>query len=131
MNLNEVTIETLGQSWLDAKRDEDEAKARRQAIAREIAARFPDELEMTERRCIGNLRIIVTRKLNRAVDNKQLSNDWAQLPRNVQEAFRWKPEVDLKNLRALEFAAPADYAFAAKYITTKPATPSVEIEEIE
>lgn len=131
MNLNEVSVETLARSWLDAKRDEDEAKARRQAIAKEICERLPsDELEMTDRRDMGDLRLAITRKLNRSVDNKALSSDWAQLPRTVQETFRWKPEVDLKNLRALEFANPDDYSIAATYITTKPATPSVEVEEV-
>ena len=131
MNQNEVSIETLARTWLDAKRDEDEANARRPAVAKEIAERLPsEELESTDRRVFGGLQMVITRKLNRTVDNKALSNDWAQLPRTVQEAFRWKPDVDLKNLRALEFAAPDDYSIAATYITSKPATPSIEVEEV-
>lgn len=130
MNPNEVTLETLARSWLEAKREEDAARERRQAIAKAIAdALQSDEQEMTERRVFGNLKLVVTRKLNRAVDAK-LAEDWAQLPDEVHSAFRWKPEVNLKNLRALEFAAPEKYAIAAHYITAKPATPAVEVEEI-
>jgi len=130
MNQNEVSIETLARTWLEAKRDEDEAKARRLAIAKLIVERLPGEDESTDRRITGNLSLVVSRKLTRAVDNNALSSDWAQLPRTVQEAFRWKAEVDLKNLRALEFAAPDDYSIAVTYITTKPATPSIEVEEM-
>lgn len=132
MNPNEVTLETLARSWLDAKREEDEARARRQAIAAAIAERLPsDEEEMTERRQVGgNLRIIIARKLNRAVDQR-IASEWDTLPDKVKEAFRWKAEVNLKHLRSLEFAAPNDYAIASKYITAKPATPAVEVEEIE
>lgn len=131
MNPNEVSLEILARSWLDAKRDENEAKARRLAIAMAICEQMPSsDLEATDSRDIGNLRLIVTRKLTRGIDIQALKNDWAQLPPPAQKAFRWKPEVDLKNLRALEFAAPADYDLAAHYITTKPATPSVDIEEV-
>ena len=130
MNLNEVTVETLARTWLEAKRDEDAAKARRQAVAQRLVELLPsDELEMTERRVFDNIKLVITRKLNRSVD-KTLSADWANLPRTVQESFRWKAEVDLRNLRALEFANEADYAIAAKYITSKPSTPSVEVEEV-
>lgn len=133
MNQNEVTIETLARSWLEAKREEDAARERRQAIAKAIAEALPsDEQEMTERRVFGNLKLVITRKLLRSVDSSlSLSKDWAQLPHEVHEAFRWKPEVNLKALRALEFAAPEKYAIAARYITAKPASPSIEVEEIE
>ena len=48
---------------------------------------------------------------------------------NVQKAFRWKPEIDLRQLRALqELDAPA-YAEAAKYFTSKPAKPSVTLKD--
>lgn len=130
MNLNEVSIETLARSWLDAKRDEDEAKARRQAIAKAIAERCPsDEMEMTDRRVFGDLQMVITRKLTRTVDAK-LSEYWSGLPETVRDCFRWKPEVNLKNLRALEFAAPEQYDIAASFITSKPAPPSIEVEEI-
>lgn len=130
MNQKEITIETLARSWLEAKREEDAARERRQAIARTIAERLPsDEQEMIDRRVFGNLQLVITRKLNRSVDAK-LSEDWAQLPDEVHAAFRWKPEVNLKALRALEFAAPEKYAIAARYITAKPATPAIEVEEV-
>jgi len=48
---------------------------------------------------------------------------------NVQKAFRWKPDIDLRQLRALqELDAPA-YAEAAKYFTSKPAKPSVTLKD--
>jgi len=127
MDMHEVTVETLCRAWLDAKRDEDEAADLRKSLAAEIVARIPGDAESTDRREVNGLKLVITRKLTRTV-GKSLSEDWAQLPLTVQQAFRWKPEIELKNLRALEFAAPDDYRIAATYITTKPATPSVSIE---
>lgn len=130
MNQNEVTLEVLVRSWHDAKREEEEAVLRRRAIAKQIVDLLPKQEEGTERRDFGNLRLVVQHKLTRSVDAR-LANEWQTLTPQVQASFRWKPDVDLKNLRALEFAAPDQYAIAARYITTKPATPSVDVEEIK
>ena len=55
-------------------------------------------------------------------------DDWDTLPGRVQAAFTWKADVSITNLRAMEKAAPLDYAKALHYITTSPAKPSVKIE---
>lgn len=132
MNMNDVSIETLARAWLEARREEEAARERRQAVAKALADRFPtDEDEVVKRHPIdGGMRIIVTRKLNRSVDTDRLTSEWTSLPETVQAAFRWKAEVNLKNLRALEFASPDGARIAAKFITAKPATPAVEVEEI-
>lgn len=132
MNLNEVPVETLCRAWLDAKRDEDEAADRRKAIAASIVERcaFAD-LEGTDRREFGTIKLVVGHKLSRTVDSKALTLDWTQLPETVQKTFRWKAELELKNLRALEFASPADYSIAATYVTSKPASPSISVEEVQ
>ena len=68
-------------------------------------------------------------KLTRTVDAEALSAVFEMLGANVQKAFRWKPEVDVRQLRALqELDAPA-YAEAAKYFTSKPAKPSVTLKD--
>ena len=68
-------------------------------------------------------------KLTRTVDAEALSAEFELLGANVQKAFRWKPEVDLRQLRALqELDAPA-YAQAAKFFTSKPAKPSLNLKD--
>lgn len=130
MNPKEVPIEILCRSWLDAKREEEEAADRRKALGLAIVSRLPvAEAEGAHREEFGDIKLVVTHKMTRTVD-KAIAEAWSGLPDVVQAAFRWKPEIELKNLRALEFANPGAYAAAAKFITTKPAVPSISVEAI-
>jgi hypothetical protein len=68
-------------------------------------------------------------KLTRAVDTAAVQTAWDAISKNAQKAFRWKAEVDLAHLRALQDLDAAAYAEAAEYITTKPAKPSIELKD--
>ena len=68
-------------------------------------------------------------KLNRTVDSDKLSAAFETLPANAQRAFRWKAEVELKNLRALTELDPVSYSAAAEFITSKPAKPSITLKD--
>jgi hypothetical protein len=68
-------------------------------------------------------------KLNRTVDTQAVQNAWEHLGPNSQKAFRWKAEVDLAQLRALQSLDPEAYKQVAEYITTKPAKPSIELKD--
>jgi hypothetical protein len=68
-------------------------------------------------------------KLNRTVDTTKVQDAWNTLSQNVQRAFRWKADVDLSYLRALQELDSAAYAQAAQYITSKPAKPSIELKD--
>lgn len=121
-------LEKLCAEWLSAKSKEDSAKAEKHQIGKQIAALVDGDDESVSRMVLGNIKLAVTRKLNRSVDQKALQAAWQNLPATVQETFRWKPDIDLRLYRALEFAAPNDYAIAAQFVTARPATPSIEIE---
>lgn len=125
-----VGVAVIAQAWLDAKQERDEAAQRMSALAAELVKALPGEAEegTTKAEFAGGLKVTVTRKLNRAVDTAALSSAWESAPAIVQSAFRWKAECDLKALRAIQFANPDAYAIAAKYITTKPAAASVDVE---
>jgi hypothetical protein len=71
----------------------------------------------------------ITWKLNRTVDTTKVQDAWDTLGQNVQRAFRWKADVDLSYLRALQELDAAGYAQAAQYITSKPAKPSIELKD--
>jgi hypothetical protein len=68
-------------------------------------------------------------KLTRTVDTQAVQNAWEHLGSNSQKAFRWKAEVDLAQLRALQSLDPEAYKQVAEYITTKPAKPSIELKD--
>jgi hypothetical protein len=68
-------------------------------------------------------------KLTRTVDTQAVQNAWEHLGPNSQKAFRWKAEVDLAQLRALQSLDPEAYKQVAEYITTKPAKPSIELKD--
>jgi hypothetical protein len=68
-------------------------------------------------------------KLTRTVDTQAVQNAWEHLGLNSQKAFRWKAEVDLAQLRALQSLDPEAYKQVAEYITTKPAKPSIELKD--
>ena len=68
-------------------------------------------------------------KLTRSVDTAAVQTAWDAISKNAQKAFRWKAEVDLAHLRALQDLDAAAYAEAADYITTKPAKPSIELKD--
>lgn len=71
----------------------------------------------------------ITWKLNRTVDTTKVQDAWDGLSKNAQRAFRWKADVDLTHLRALQDLDATAYAQAAEFITSKPAKPSIELKD--
>jgi hypothetical protein len=110
-----------------AKMAEETAKKNRLDVENKILALYatPDGGEGTH----NDEEFSIAWKLTRTVDAEALSAVFEMLGANVQKAFRWKPDVDLRQLRALqELDAPA-YAEAAKYFTSKPAKTSVTLKD--
>lgn len=124
-----ITIDTLAAAWVVAKASEDRAKAERYEIEKSMLALLPVKEEGTvSSNDASGMKISATYKLTRKADGDALTQAWQTLPATVQAAFTWKPEVSITQLRALEKAAPTDYAIAAQFITTSPAKPSIKIE---
>jgi hypothetical protein len=73
-------------------------------------------------------KVTTSGKLYRAVDGDALAEDWHALPAEVQAAFKWKPDVSITQLRALQSANPGLYGKAARYVTTKSGKPSLKVE---
>lgn len=122
-----MTITELTAALKAAKAAEDNAKALRLEIEGKIVALYakPATGEGTH----NDEEFSITWKLNRTVDSEKLSASYESLPVNAQRAFRWKAEVELKNLRALAELDPVSYSAAAKYITSKPAKPSIDLKD--
>ena len=122
-----MTITELTAALKAAKAAEDKAKAERLEIEGKIVALYakPATGEGTH----NDEEFSITWKLNRTVDTEKLSAGYESLPVNAQRAFRWKAEVELKNLRALAELDPVSYSAAAEYITSKPAKPSIDLND--
>ena len=122
-----MTITELTAALKAAKAAEDNAKALRLEIEGKIVALYakPATGEGTH----NDEEFSITWKLNRTVDTEKLSAGYESLPVNAQRAFRWKAEVELKNLRALAELDPVSYSAAAEYITSKPAKPSIDLND--
>jgi hypothetical protein len=122
-----MTITELTAALKTAKAAEDNAKALRLEIEGKIVALYakPATGEGTH----NDEEFSITWKLNRTVDSEKLSAGYESLPVNAQRAFRWKAEVELKNLRALAELDPVSYSAAAEFITSKPAKPSIELKD--
>jgi hypothetical protein len=122
-----MTIIELTAALKVAKAAEEQAKATRLDIEAKMVALFakPATGEGTH----NDEDFSITWKLNRTVNTDKLSGAYESLPANAQRAFRWKAEVELKNLRALADLDPVSYAAAAEFITSKPAKPSIELKD--
>ena len=110
-----------------AKSDETAAKNERIRLEGLIEAQFakPDGGEGTH----NDEEFKITWKLNRTVDTSKVQDAWDGLSKNAQRAFRWKAEVDVTHLRALNDLDATAYAQAAEFITSKPAKPSIELKD--
>jgi hypothetical protein len=129
MKPNELDLNALSDAWLAAKAEEQAANARRLDIERAITALVsaPPE-EGSYKLESERVKVTVAYKLTRTVDGEALRAAWGDLPENVQSAFRWKAEADVKKLRAMQELTPALYAQACAFVTAKPAKPSVSVE---
>ena len=122
-----MTITELTAALQAAKAAEDNAKALRLEIEGKIVALYAKPA--TGEGIHNDEEFSITWKLNRTVDSEKLSAGYESLPVNAQRAFRWKAEVELKNLRALAELDPVSYSAAAEYITSKPAKPSIDLKD--
>jgi len=118
-------MKELCMKFMEAKAREAAAKEERlRAEAELLAAIKPEKIEGTETKATDGFKISVTTKLNRSLDYDRYQA--LELPENL--AFvDLKPSINLKNLRMIERLDPA---LVAQCITTKPAKPSIKVEEV-
>lgn len=122
----DTTLAELQDQLRTAKLVEASARDVRVAIEEQILLHFtaPDTGEGTKTEGTVSVAWKVTRKVDAT-----LADHWNELSKNAQQAFKWKPEIDLKALRALQQMDADGYAAAAKFITTTPAKPAITLKE--
>jgi hypothetical protein len=124
--MNEALTE-LVKRRVEAKRAEDAAADTRKKIDSEIAAALAkaDTLEGTVSEKLEGFKVAVTYGITRKVDVEKIRNDWAKLPKEVQDSINWKAELSVSKFRALEGEAALTMS---NYVESKPASPSVKVE---
>jgi hypothetical protein len=128
---NDLTVEQLAGEYLAAKQAEAEAVAKRRQIGELIAKAMPGPDEGTVSSKNSSLRISVTRKMTRKVDADKLSANWGELSENEQRCFKWSADLVTKTYKAMQDLQSSSTAVIARFVTTKPAATSVEVEFIE
>jgi hypothetical protein len=127
-----IRLAELSALWQSAKADEESARQRRVEIEAQIVAALPSaEHEGSAKADAGGYHIAVEYRVTRKVDSDALSAAWSDLTPHQRDAFRWKADVNLRQLRAMQQLAPKEFAAIAKLIETKPAKPSVTVTPIE
>lgn len=123
-----MTIKELAAQWLDAKRAEQQAAAKRLEIERDLIKHVgvTNEGVVTYQGDVFTIK--TTGKLTRTLDDAAVSRHWDSLPAEVQACIKWKPALDLKNFRALESMRDDLAPTLHQYLTVKPAKPSVSVE---
>ena len=118
-------MKDICQKYILAKSREAAAKAERLAAEADLLSAIkPSKIEGTETRATEGFKVSVTTKLTRSLDyDRYLSLD---LPENLG-FVDLAPTINLKNLRMIERLDPA---LVAQCITTKPAKPSIKVEEV-
>lgn len=124
-----ISISELIAARIAAKRAEDAAVAERRRIDGVIADLLKDasKTEGSVSQKTDGYKVTVTYKVDRKVDTDKLQAAWSKLSAAAAQAFKWKADVSVSELRKLE---GADAAAAAVFITSKPATPSITIEAV-
>lgn len=115
-----------------AKEAEKIATARR-LEAEELVLLLAGDLpsETTVKLEADGLKATIRTSMRRTVDADILATIGPQIPEAIgKRVIRWKPDVDLRELRYLQNNEPEIYATLAQAITAKPAKPSVTIEEV-
>jgi hypothetical protein len=124
-----ITLSELIAARIAAKRAEDEAVQARREIDAQLAELLKDaqKPEGSISQKVDGYKLTVTYKLDRKVDADELTKSWDKLPIDVQNAFKWKPELSLSAFRSLEEKAANS---AARFFTTKEANPAIKIEAV-
>lgn len=129
----QTPLERAAEALIQAKAAEQVAQHRRLVAELEVLDLLGEiDGEGTTKREAGNYKLTVRTSMNRAIDRDVL----CQIAPNIPEAiakrlFRWKPELDLKELRYLQSNEVELYGIVAQAITMKSAKPAISVERVE
>lgn len=126
-------LERAAEALIQAKAAEIAANQRRLEAERDVLHLLGEiEAEGTHKSTSGNYTVTVRSSMNRTIDRDVLVQIAPQIPEQIaKRLFRWKPELELRELRYVQDNEPELYAVIAQAITMKPAKPTVTVERVE
>lgn len=130
MNIDTKKLDELLRQRIQYKREEDAAAAKRKAADSDIAAMLKPGLgkdygTVSCKLEDAGIKVGVVFGYSRAVDVDAFNKAFDTLPATVRETVKWKPEVVAAKWDAL---SDVDRVLASRFVTTKPASPSIKIE---
>jgi hypothetical protein len=126
--MQDNTLDALIQERIFVKGEEDKLAERRRGIDAKIVLLCGEHnAEGTVTKKTEGHKVSVTFGITRKVDTENLRLGWDALTPAAQAAFRWKAEAAVPQLRAL---SPENLTAVAKFIESKPASPSIKIEAL-
>ena len=110
----------------EAKQVEAKANQTRVEIEQQIVALFPPQ---SGEATVKQDDLTITYKTTRSVDSACVQQAWNDMTSTSQTAFKVKFDLDLKQYRAISELDAASAAIINRFITSKPAKPSITLKE--
>ena len=127
---NPTPLDQLLFQWHEWKQAERKANAARVEVEEQIAALVNVPEEGSAKTETDYYKMTVTGTMRRTVDEAALSALRDQIPDAIRNrVFRYKPSLDLKELRYVQNNEPDIYTTLAQVITAKPGNPTFKVEE--
>lgn len=126
-------LERAAEALIQARATEHAAQAARLVAELEVLDLLGEiDGEGTTKLEAGAYKITVRTSMNRTVDKDELARIANDIPEAIgKRLFRWKPELDLKELRYIQSNEPQIYGIVAQAITMKSAKPAISAERVE
>lgn len=123
-------LDELARAWLQAKAREAAANAERIEIENQMLGMLEVKTEGSTTTTLDDFKIVVTTKMSRALEKGGAEAIKGLVPEEYWP-LKTKVELDAKGLEWLRENRPAYYQSVARYVTTKPAKPGVQVTRIE
>lgn len=125
--LSETSLDELCENWVSLKEAENRAKDERLQVEAAICELVDVPTEGTNTTTTALFKCKAVGKLKRKLDARA----WAEIEKDVPEHLRpvrYKAEIDLKKLKAIESANPEIWRVVAQAITSEKGKTSINIE---
>ena len=125
-------LEYAAERLIQAKAAEQQAQHARLTAELEVLDLLGElDGEGTTRFEAGDYKLTVRTSMTRNVDKDVLAEIAPNIPEAIaKRLFRWKPELDLKELRYLQSNEVELYGIVAQAITMKSAKPAITVERV-
>lgn len=124
-------INELAQAYQVLKEQESHLKVEMQTISDQLVELVGTKEEGSVSAKTDAFKVTVTGKLNRSLDADKVQALASTLPAPLyNRLFKFKPSLDLKEMRYVQNNEPDFWAHIAPAITAKPGKPSLKVEMI-